>query len=63
MAINKAKKFLNELLNDEELQKKFSGFTLDELKKAAAEMKKSGELSDDDLDKIAGGSISINIDI
>jgi len=63
MAIDKAKNFLKELLKDEKLQKKFSGFTLDELKKAAAEMKSCGELCDDDLDKIAGGSITLHVDI
>jgi hypothetical protein len=64
MAIEKAKAFLGELAKDEELRKKFSGFTLDELKQAAQELKGSGELSDEDLDNAAGGIISaINVDI
>ncbi len=62
MAIDKAKAFLLELSKDEELRKKFSGFTLDELKQAAKELKESGELSDEDLDNAAGGMIS-GIDI
>ena len=64
MAIERAKAFLGELAKDEELRKKFSGFTLDELKQAAQELKGSGELSDEDLDNAAGGIISaINVDI
>jgi predicted nucleic acid-binding protein len=62
MAIDKAKAFLLELSKDEELRNKFSGFTLDELKQAAKELKESGELSDEDLDNAAGGMIS-GIDI
>jgi len=59
MAIEKAKGFLKELVKDDELRRKFSGFTLEELKKAAKELKDSGELSDKDLDNVAGGMISV----
>jgi len=58
MAIEKAKGFLRELVKNAELRKKFSGFTLEELKDAAKELKESGELSDKDLDNVAGGMIS-----
>ncbi|MBA7513811.1 hypothetical protein ES705_05829 [subsurface metagenome] len=58
MAIEKAKGFLKELVKNAELRKKFSGFTLEELKDAAKELKESGELSDKDLDNVAGGMIS-----
>ena len=50
MSIENAKKFLQQLSTDKELQKKMSGFTLDELKSAAQDRKKSGKLSDSDLD-------------
>ena len=55
MSVEKAKTFLETLVKDKELQEKFSGFTLDELKQAAGEIQKSGELSDSDLDDVAGG--------
>ena len=58
MAVEKAKGFLKELAKDAELRKKFSGFTLEELKDAAKELKEGGELSDMDLDNVAGGMIS-----
>ena len=55
MSIDNAKKFLSQLSKDAALQKIMSGFTLDELKSAAQDMKKSGKLSDSDLDAVAGG--------
>ena len=55
MSLEKAKTFLEKLAQDKALQEKFSGFTLDELKQAAADMQKSGELSEGDLDNVAGG--------
>ncbi len=55
MSIEKAKGFVEILKADPELQKKLSGFTLDELKQVMEDMKKSGELSDTDLDNVAGG--------
>jgi len=64
MAVEKAKGFLKELAKNSELRKKFSGFTLEELKVAAKELKESGELSDKDLDNVAGGMISaIDFDV
>lgn len=64
MAVEKAKGFLKELAKNAELRKKFSGFTLEELKDAAKELKESGELSDKELDNVAGGMISaIDIDV
>ncbi len=55
MSLEKAKGFVEILKVDPELQKKLSGFTLDELKQVMDDMKKSGELSDTDLDNVAGG--------
>ncbi len=56
MSVEKAKKFLGELAKNKAMQEKFSGFTLEELKKAAESMKASGELSESDLDNVAGGT-------
>jgi len=53
MAIENAKAFVELLKKDKELQESFSGFTLDEL--AAAIRQAKAELSDGDLDNIAGG--------
>jgi hypothetical protein len=53
MAIEKAKAFVSLLKSDKKLQEKMKGFTLDEFKTALKEAK--GELSDSDLDSLAGG--------
>lgn len=55
MSVEKAKKFISTLKADTELQKKMSGFNLDELKEAATAMKDSGEITDSDLENVAGG--------
>jgi bacteriocin-like protein len=55
MSIDKARDFLKYLAQDKELQKKFSGFNMEELKKASQEMKGNCELSEEDLTNISGG--------
>ncbi len=53
MAIDNAKAFVELLKKDKELQTMFQGFNLEELASAIKQAK--AELSDEDLDKVAGG--------
>lgn len=59
MAIKKAKEFLAFVNANEEVKKAMAGFTMEELKQVALELKGDGPLSDDDLDSIAGGGCLI----
>jgi hypothetical protein len=58
MSVEKAKEFLQAVSQDPKLQKLATGWTAEDLKAAATQMKGSGELSESDLDNVAGGDCS-----
>lgn len=61
MSKDKAKEFIKALGADKKLKEKFSGFTFEELKAAAKELKGKVNLDDKELDSISGGGICDSI--
>lgn len=46
MAIDKARKFLENLLDNPQMVEQMKGFTVDDMKMAAEELKKEGKIND-----------------